>query len=555
MQMPVQMPIRQQHPQHMHPIQNMTGRSNIMPTTIRAAPTAEKQLTSFLVFTIRKVVPLNSREKATWADADIVEENFEHGEILRQIKRLDEKKETVLTKKMALKPFQAKQVNAVLEGLARREMNPNFEWSLVQLDSKTKDIPKQRGEKQKKETAVLTVYAKRAPLPDLNPVILLAQRDEKKMNDEREVQNQIEHQRITSQRAREADIARQEHQMHQERQHMMMEERRMQQQMNQPPQFPQHNQHGGHGVPGPPGIIHINKPGGGQKNRSRKSSRKNYHNESDSSESSYNDSRSGSESDEDSRSSASSDRRRPRRHSLHRGATRSHSRPRPNTKKYRVSRSPSPNNRRLVDAHRISAYGGAISQRPYAPEVPRTVPSTDIKSVIQAAQIEVLSNLLIQQSGRQVASPATSPQQRYVPPVITYEQPRCLETCRAVDDREQYVDDYREDRYSIHRQDAQEYMRLPREPQEEYRRPFVVNRRQSSPIRYSPRTRSPVRATFRRPSMAGPVRPSFNHPFAPHDRNYDSSATSSLGSSDRGFYERDAYREPHPRGDRVWNGY
>jgi hypothetical protein len=124
-----------------------------------------KRLTLYEAHTIRKFVPRDLKEKATWAKSEITREPLSQEDISKAVKRLNESKQSVKDKKHALKPFQQGQVNRLLEELMTREHDQNFEWSLSQLDSET--FINKKGQK---ETSTITVYVKRAPLKDLNPI-------------------------------------------------------------------------------------------------------------------------------------------------------------------------------------------------------------------------------------------------------------------------------------------------------------------------------------------------------------------------------------------------
>ena len=62
-------------------------------------------------------------------------------------------------------PFQQGQVSRLLDELMTGDRDGNFEWSLAQLHSKV--IINKKGQK---ETSTITVYTKRAPREDLNPI-------------------------------------------------------------------------------------------------------------------------------------------------------------------------------------------------------------------------------------------------------------------------------------------------------------------------------------------------------------------------------------------------
>lgn len=132
-----------------------------------------KRLTSYAASTIRKVTPRDAREKPTWAKAEIVDEKWTQEDILKQIRKLNESdKRTVADKKVALAQFQQGQITTLLDELGSDELDPAFEWSLVQLDRTERQLGGVRGSNKKPlyETVTMTVYVKRAPSRDVDAV-------------------------------------------------------------------------------------------------------------------------------------------------------------------------------------------------------------------------------------------------------------------------------------------------------------------------------------------------------------------------------------------------
>lgn len=150
--------------------------SNIRPKPITAEEaTYKEKLTGYLVFTVRKVQPTNPKEKSTWARATVIPEKFEQGEIAKQIKRLSEKnRKSVAEQKAALTPFQCGQVSRVVDELVANDQDPNFVYTLAQIDSNQQAIrqPRQGGKNSKSttklETVQMTIYIQRSPLPHVN---------------------------------------------------------------------------------------------------------------------------------------------------------------------------------------------------------------------------------------------------------------------------------------------------------------------------------------------------------------------------------------------------
>lgn len=151
--------------------------SDITPRTALDDDECRERLTTYEAHTIQRRVPRDSREKATWAKAVITKESWTQEDLSKQIKKLNEGRSTLTTKKQNLKPFQQGQVTRVLDVLKTAEMDPNFEFSLVQLDSKF--MPARKSSKER-VTASITVYVKRAPREDLNPMTLYHTMENKK---------------------------------------------------------------------------------------------------------------------------------------------------------------------------------------------------------------------------------------------------------------------------------------------------------------------------------------------------------------------------------------
>lgn len=122
-------------------------------------------LATYLVFSIRKVVP-GVKEKSTWAKAVITEEALSQEDIAVQLKKLKESPQTIADKKAALYPNQQGQVNRLLDRLRTEETDPNFDWSLVQLERREKSSKKVR------ETVLITVIVKREIKDDVNAMAI-----------------------------------------------------------------------------------------------------------------------------------------------------------------------------------------------------------------------------------------------------------------------------------------------------------------------------------------------------------------------------------------------
>jgi hypothetical protein len=134
------------------------------------------KLTTYAAFTIRKELTHNlDTEPPSWAQAEITEERLPQKAILQQIKKLDDRDTlTLVEKKADLEPYQEGQVTALIDRLAKKELDPAFEWLLVQLDCIKKSIKNVAGGRKRYqlETTILAIYLSRAPRPSLNPVII-----------------------------------------------------------------------------------------------------------------------------------------------------------------------------------------------------------------------------------------------------------------------------------------------------------------------------------------------------------------------------------------------
>jgi hypothetical protein len=280
-----------------------------------------KKLTTYAAYTIQKCRPSDPKKepRGTWARAEIIEERWPQEDILRQIKKLSDRGRSVADKKKELGHNMQGQITALVDDLASKERDRAFEWSLVQLDTVQKPVSLRRGRRGSLyETVTMTVYVMRAPLKDMNPVILFQNIEKMKADSMRPPQP--------------------------------------------PPAAPQQ--------PAQPvqQFIKVERPVSKNRDQGRSKSReKKYHDHGDSSTSDGFDSDTASRSsytDSDSMDTSISSRSHGRR-DHGRAAVRSHSRHRPR-KTYYIDppRAHSPE-------HRYDTY----AHRPYAPEVPRGIPA------------------------------------------------------------------------------------------------------------------------------------------------------------------------------------
>ncbi|RDL39634.1 uncharacterized protein BP5553_03974 [Venustampulla echinocandica] len=354
-------------PPQMRPHVNSTRVVDISPQPVLDEAACKKNLTSYLVYTMRKAIPANKKEIPSWARTEVVEEKLAQGEITKQIKRLNEsKKKSVAEKKAALAPFQQGQISKLMDELATKEVDPNFEWSLVQLDREERSA-KQPSKKDKdskvakRETTTMTVYVMRTPLDGLNPIVL-HQHIERMRMERFQQQNRPPPPPANQQQARPPGPP--------------------QQQQNQPQrpqqQGPQQQQNGGRGDAGGPQIINLGRTG--SKSPARRRETRYHHDSSSTSSMTDSDSESGSERSSSSFTTLStSSRGNKRYHSTKpKGSPAGH---RVHHKKYYVDdRSPLAAGRRMSDL-----YEGGLPHRPaHAPEAPR--PALEFDPVAAAYQ-------------------------------------------------------------------------------------------------------------------------------------------------------------------------
>jgi len=430
------MPVMQQLP-----IRQSIRVQDITPPMIMDEKACLKKLTTYAAYTLRKCPPRDPKKerRGTWERVDIIEEHWPQEDILKQIKKLGERRRSVADKTKALAPNMKTQITTLVDNLASAERDRAFEWTLVQLDTFQKPVILKGGRKSGLyETLTMTAFAKRSPRKDLNPIILFENIERSKVE-------------------------------------------RM-----QPPPQPQGPPNNG---PPPPftQIIDMNKDGGGrvkgEKGRS-KSREKKYRNHDDSSSSdsssSDTDSRSGSShtGSDSLLTSISSKSRGHRRHSSHdKKPYRSHSRHREPPRYYLdPPRVHSPE----LHFHGADAYGGL--PRPYAPDVPRIVPAAPVFDPVAAAYQAGKVDADAERFGtadRIVERPVERVIERVIEPrtVISYGrmEPRYAEP--RFDDR--YVDDLRREEEFLRRRDAEEYIEGRLDGRADGRRPYDIDRRPS----------------------------------------------------------------------------
>jgi hypothetical protein len=147
---------------------NLTKISDILPREVLDEGFCKEKLTTYRAYTLRKAAVKDpKKDKPTWGRAEIIEERLAQDEIAKQIKKLNEGRRSLTDKKADLMPHQQGQINKLMDELLTEEFDHNFEWSLAQLDREERGLTKGR-----KETTTITVFFKRAPWKNRNPVIL-----------------------------------------------------------------------------------------------------------------------------------------------------------------------------------------------------------------------------------------------------------------------------------------------------------------------------------------------------------------------------------------------
>jgi hypothetical protein len=81
--------------------------------------------------------------RGTWAKVQVIPDSFTQEDIIRQLQKLAENKRSVIVKCKGLAPNQQGQVTNLLDTLRCEERDPDFEWSLVQIDSVQKPVSRE----------------------------------------------------------------------------------------------------------------------------------------------------------------------------------------------------------------------------------------------------------------------------------------------------------------------------------------------------------------------------------------------------------------------------
>jgi hypothetical protein len=139
--------------------------SDISPPKITTEDDSRKRLVTYTSHTLRKCPPVNPdiNPRGTWAKVQVIQDSFTQEDIVIQLQKLAKNRRSVIDKCKGLAPNQQGQVTSLLDDLRCKERDLDFEWSLVQIDSVLKQVPRENIRTiNQVETVTLTVYAKRS---------------------------------------------------------------------------------------------------------------------------------------------------------------------------------------------------------------------------------------------------------------------------------------------------------------------------------------------------------------------------------------------------------
>jgi hypothetical protein len=169
---------------------NSTSIQDITPKKFMDETACLKLLTTYQVHTMQKVPSHSIPFEPTWERAEIIKEAISQEDILVALGRLKDSRRTVQEKKAYLNQAQQNQISCLLDNLTNTERDLAYEWSLTQLDhtAKTSWLGQ-------REVITITVYVKRAPRRDEDPVKMVRTMEIKKQaaleRAERQVQSGI----------------------------------------------------------------------------------------------------------------------------------------------------------------------------------------------------------------------------------------------------------------------------------------------------------------------------------------------------------------------------
>ncbi|KAG4432921.1 hypothetical protein IFR05_011592 [Cadophora sp. M221] len=154
------------------PPQQSVRIQDISPPKVLNEEMCLKMLTSYSMYTIYRAPKSEAfGDLSTWGRAEVIEEQLSQLDIITQIDKLRHASLPVVEKKAALSRDQQAQITALLDNLALREMDANFSWVLEQLDTKSAVVEGKR-KKMTFEDITILVFAKRAPIPNANHIML-----------------------------------------------------------------------------------------------------------------------------------------------------------------------------------------------------------------------------------------------------------------------------------------------------------------------------------------------------------------------------------------------
>lgn len=194
---------------------NSTRVSDITPPVTLTEAFCLRQLTTYEVYTLRKAEPLDdqnleknfqqgyqttrrgskdskrsNKTKANWQRVTISQDVYDQQDIIKKIRSLDmagaKAKRSVTDKKNKLAANQHTQVTRLLDEKIAYEYDPNFTWTLSQIEQKIDRS------KDKPQTESITVYLKRSIRPGQNPIEMYQTIENYKLQQQRHQQQMAE---------------------------------------------------------------------------------------------------------------------------------------------------------------------------------------------------------------------------------------------------------------------------------------------------------------------------------------------------------------------------
>lgn len=154
-------------------IQDVSSRSILSETDAR------EQITTYEVYTIQRIESQNPNEEDAWARCNVVRESLNDREIIHRINELNKEGPTTIQKKASLSHNQQLHITRLLSSVTRSETDPNFQWTLAQLEKVISENCKKSNSSfsskvvassifSKATTTSLIVYLCRTPARGLN---------------------------------------------------------------------------------------------------------------------------------------------------------------------------------------------------------------------------------------------------------------------------------------------------------------------------------------------------------------------------------------------------